>query len=202
MPLNITTGSLAAKGFGFTNLGIVKLTTGSEQTASVSGSTAITLADGNIVTGAYISSAYNAAQSLRYKALTIINSTAVYGAQQNVSYGNCGGGSYNATALSSGYIVSGVQISDDGENRYTGYGNLYYKSFDLSYKNTLTWGSTSTTSTVQTQQWTDVPGTTVTNSASVNICTGQAYYVGSGSCGRLNYANINHFLYYRSLTVS
>jgi hypothetical protein len=202
MPLNITTGSLSAKGFGFTNLGLVRLTTGAEQTASVTASTAIQLADGNIVTGANISSAFPAAQSLRYKALTVINSTAVYGSQQNVSYSNCGGGSYNATSLSSGNIVSGVQISEDGENRYTGSGNLYYKSFTLNYYNTLSWSGASTTSVVQTGQWTDVPGTTVTNSASVNICTGQAYFVGSGACGRLNYANINHFLYYRTLTVS
>jgi hypothetical protein len=202
MPLNITTGAASAKGFGFTNLGLVRLTTGAEQTASVSASTAIQLADGNIVTGAYLSSAFPAAQSLRYKALTVINSTAVYGTQQNVSYSNCGGGSYNSTDLSSGYIVSGVQISEDGENRYTGSGNLYYKSFGLTYKNTLSWSGSSTTSTVQTQQWTDVPGTTVTNSATVNICTGQRYYVGSGACGRLNYANINMQLYYRTLTVS
>ena len=202
MPLNITTGSLSAKGFGFTNLGIVRLTTGAEQTASVSASTAITLANGNIVTGSYISSAYPAAQSLRYKALTVINSTAVYGSQKTVSYSNCVGGSYNDTSLSSGFIVSGRQISDDGENRYTGFGELYYKSFTLSYYNTLSWSGASTTSVVQTGDWTDVPSTSVTNSATVNICTGQAYYVGSGSCGRLNYANINHFLYYRTLTVS
>jgi len=202
MPLNITTGSLSAKGFGFTNLGLVRLTTGAEQTASVTASTAIQLANGNIVTGANISSAFPAAQSLRYKALTVINSTAVYGSQQTVNYANCGGGSYNATSLSSGNIVSGVQISEDGENRYTGSGNLYYKSFTLNYYNTLSWSGASTTTVVQTGEWTDVPGTTVTNSASVNICTGQAYFVGSGSCGRLNYANINHFLYYRTLTVS
>jgi len=202
MPLNITTGSLSAKGFGFTNLGLVRLTTGAEQTASVTASTAIQLANGNIVTGANISSAFPAAQSLRYKALTVINSTAVYGSQQTVNYANCGGGSYNATSLSSGNIVSGVQISEDGENRYTGIGNLYYKSFTLNYYNTLSWSGASTTTVVQTGEWTDVPGTTVTNSASVNICTGQAYFVGSGSCGRLNYANINHFLYYRTLTVS
>lgn len=202
MPLNITTGSLSAKGFGFTNLGIVRLTTGAEQTASVTASTAITLSDGNIVTGSYISSAYPAAQSLRYKALTVINSTAVYGSQQTVSYSNCGGGSYNDTSLSSGFIVSGRQISEDGENRYTGFGELYYKSFTLSYYNTLSWSGASTTSVVQTGNWTDVPSTSVTNSATVNICTGQAYFVGSGSCGRLNYANINHFLYYRTLTVS
>jgi hypothetical protein len=202
MPLNITTGSLSAKGFGFTNLGIVRLTTGAEQTASVTASTAIQLANGNIVTGANISSAFPAAQSLRYKALTVINSTAVYGLQQTVSYNNCGGGSFNATSLSSGNIVSGVQISEDGENRYTGIGNLYYKSFDLTYKNTLSWSGASTTSVVQTGQWTDVPSTSVTNSATVNICTGQAYFVASGNCGRLNFANIDHFLYYRTLTVS
>jgi hypothetical protein len=202
MPLNITTGSLSAKGFGFTNLGLVRLTTGAEQTASVTASTAIQLANGNIVTGANISSAYPAAQSLRYKALTVINSTAVYGTEQTVNYANCGGGSYNATDLASGNIVSGVQISEDGENRYTGFGNLYYKSFGLTYKNTLSWSGSSTTTVVQTGEWTNVPSTTVTNSPTVNICTGQAYFVGSGSCGRMNYANINHFLYYRTLTVS
>ena len=206
MPLNITTGSLSAKGFGFTNLGLVFLTTGSEQeiyaTSLGSRSSAIQLADGNIVTGSYIQSNNN--QGLRYKALTVINSTATYGAEQSVNYANCGGGSYNATDLSSGYIVSGRQIShaEDGTNSYTGFGNLYYKSFGLSYKNTLSWSASSTTSVVQSGSWTDVPSTSVTKSPTVNICTGQAYFVGSGSCGRLTYSNINHFLYYRTLTVS
>jgi hypothetical protein len=198
MPLNITTGSLSAKGFGFTNLGIVRLTTGAEQTASVSGSTLIQLANGNIMTGSNINS--NGAQDIRYKTLTVINSTAAYGTQQNVNYANCGGGSYNDTDLSSGFIVSGRVINIDGT--YSGFGDLYYKSFGLTYKNTLSWSASSLTSTAQTTQWTDVPGTTVTNSASVNICTGQAYFVGSGACGRLTYSNINHFLYYRTLTVS
>jgi hypothetical protein len=206
MPLNITTGSLSAKGFGFTNLGLVKLTTGAEQeifaTSLGSRSAAIQLANGNIVTGSYIQSSNN--QGLRYKALTVINSTAVYGSEQTINYNNCGGGSYNDTSLSSGSIVSGRQIShaEDGTNSYTGFGNLYYKTFDLTYKNTLSWSGASTTSVVQSGSWTDVPSTSVTNSPTVNICTGQAYFVGSGACGRLTYASINHFLYYRTLTVS
>jgi hypothetical protein len=198
MPLNITTGAASAKGFGFTNLGLVRLTTGTQQTASVSGSTLIQLADGNIMTGSNINS--GGAQDIRYKALTIVNSTATYGTQQNANYQNCGGGSYNDTDLSSGFIVSGRVINIDGT--YSGYGDLYYKSFGLTYKNTLSWSSSSLTTTAQSTQWTDVPNTTVTNSATVNICTGQRYFVGSGACGRLNYASINHQLYYRTLTVS
>lgn len=54
MPLNITTGAASAKGFGFTNLGLVELTTGAEQTASVSGSTLIQLSDGTIMAGFHI----------------------------------------------------------------------------------------------------------------------------------------------------
>ena len=200
MPLNITTGAASAKGFGFTNLGLVRLTTGAEQTASVTGSTAIKLASGNIMTGSLINS--NSAQSIRYKTLTVLNSTATYGSEQTASYDNCGGGSYNSTDLSSGLIATGRDLADDGESRYSGYGSLYYKSFGLTYKNTLSWSSSSLTSTVQTNQWTDVPSTSVTNSATVNICTGQRYFVGSGSCGRLTYASINHQLYYRTLTVS
>jgi hypothetical protein len=200
MPLNITTGAASSKGFGFTNLGLVRLTTGAEQTASVTGSTAIKLASGNIMTGSLINS--NSAQSIRYKTLTVLNSTATYGSEQTASYDNCGGGSYNSTDLSSGLIATGRDLADDGESRYSGYGSLYYKSFGLTYKNTLSWSSSSLTSTVQTNQWTDVPSTSVTNSATVNICTGQRYFVGSGSCGRLTYASINHQLYYRTLTVS
>ena len=198
MPLNITTGAASAKGFGFTNLGLVRLTTGSEQTASVSGSTAIQLASGNIITGSYIDS--NGSQAIRYKTLTIVNSTATYGSEQAASYENCGGGSYNDTDLSSGLIATGRFI--ELNNTYSGYGALYYKSFGLTYKNTLSWSVSSLTSTVQTGNWTDVPSTSVTNSATVNICTGQRYFVGSGACGRLNYASINHQLYYRTLTVS
>ena len=205
MPLNITTGSLSAKGFGFTNLGLVRLTTGAEQeifaTSLGSRSAAIQLANGNIVTGSYIQSSNN--QGLRYKALTVINSTAVYGSEQTANYNNCFGGT-NATDLSSGFIVSGRQMShaEDGTNSYTGFGNLYYKSFDLTYKNTLSWSGSSTTPVVQSGGWTDVPSTSVTNSPTVNICTGQSYFVGGGNCGRLTYSSINHFLYYRTLTVS
>jgi hypothetical protein len=198
MPLNITTGAASAKGFGFTNLGLVRLTTGTQQTASVSGSTAIQLASGNIITGSYIDS--NGSQAIRYKTLTIVNSTATYGSEQAASYENCGGGSYNDTDLSSGLIATGRFI--ELNNTYSGYGALYYKSFGLTYKNTLSWSVSSLTSTVQTGNWTDVPSTSVTNSATVNICTGQRYFVGSGACGRLNYASINHQLYYRTLTVS
>jgi hypothetical protein len=200
MPLNITTGAASAKGFGFTNLGLVRLTTGSEQTASVTGSTAIQLASGNIMTGSNINS--SSAQSIHYKTLTVLNSTATYGSEQTASYENCGGGSYNSTDLSSGLIATGRYLSDDGESRYTGYGALYYKSFGLTYKNTLSWSSSSLTSTAQSGSWTDVPSTSVTNSATVNICTGQSYFVGSGACGRMTYASINHQLYYRTLTVS
>jgi hypothetical protein len=198
MPLNITTGAASAKGFGFTNLGLVRLTTGAEQTASVSGSTAIQLASGNIITGSYIDS--NGSQAIRYKTLTIVNSTATYGSEQAASYENCGGGSYNDTNLSSGLIATGRYIELNGT--YSGYGSLYYKSFGLTYKNTLSWSASSLTSTVQSGNWTDVPSTSVTNSATVNICTGQRYFVGGGACGRLNYSNINHQLYYRTLTVS
>lgn len=198
MPLNITTGASSAKGFGFTNLGLVRLTTGSEQTASVSGGTLIQLSDGNIMTGSNIDS--SGSQSIRYKTLTILNSTATYGTQQNANYQNCGGGSYNNTDLSSGYIVSGRVIELNGT--YSGYGDLYYKAFGLTYYNSISFSASSLTTTAQTTQWTDVPSTTVTNSATVNICTGQRYFVGGGACGRLNYASINHQLYYRTLTVS
>lgn len=206
MPLITTTGSLSAKGFGFTTQGIVRLTTGVQQeifaTNLGSRSSPIQLADGNIVTGAYIQSSDN--QGLRYRSLTIINSTAVYGAQQEVTYSNCGGNSNNATELSSGNIVSGRQIShaEDGTNAYTGFGALFYKTFNLTYKNTLSWSGSLTSSVVQSGSWTDIPSTAVTNSATVNICTGQSYFVGGGNCGRLTFANINHFLYYRTLTVS
>jgi hypothetical protein len=200
MPLNITTGAASARGFGFAGNGLVRLTTGSEQTASVTGSTEIKLASGNIMTGSLINA--SSAQSIRYKSLTVINSTATYGSEQTASYENCSGGSYNSTDLSSGLIATGRYLSDDGESRYSGYGALYYKSFGLTYYNTLSWSSSSLTTTVQTNQWTDVPSTTVTNSATVNVCTGQRYFVGSGACGRLTYASINHQLYYRTLTVS
>jgi len=132
MPLNITTGSLSAKGFGFTNLGLVRLTTGAEQeifaTSLGSRSAAIQLANGNIVTGSYIQSSNN--QGLRYKALTVINSTAVYGSEQTASYNNCFGGT-NATDLASGNIVSGRQMShaEDGTNSYTGGLGIHRQTF-------------------------------------------------------------------------
>lgn len=204
MPL-IATGIISAKAFGFTGSGIVSLTTGSEQeiyaTSLGSRSATITLADGNIVTGSYIHSNNN--QGLRYKSITAENSTLVYGSQEIISRPTCGGETI-AYSLNAGNVVNGRQMAhaEDGTNSYSGSLNLYYKTLTLSYYNTLVWSSATTTSTVQSGSWVDVPGTSVTKGSSVNIMTGQSYYVGGGACGRLSYSSINHFLYYRSLTVS
>lgn len=204
MPL-ITAGALSARAFGFAGRGIVTLSTGSVQEISAtslgSRSATITLADGNIVTGSYIHS--NSNQALRYRSFTVQNSNAVYGSQQTYSRGTCGGETI-ALSLAEGNIISGRQMShaEDGTNSYTGSINLYYKTLTLSYYNTLVWGGETTTSVVQSGTWVDIPGTEVTKGSAVNICTGQSYYVGGGACGRMSYSSINHFLYYRSFTVS
>jgi hypothetical protein len=204
MPL-ITAGALSARAFGFAGRGIVTLSTGTVQEISAtslgSRSATITLADGNIVTGSYIHSNNN--QALRYRSLSVENSTAVFGAQQVWSRGTCGGETI-ALSLAAGNIISGRQMAhaEDGTNSYTGSINLYYKTLTLSYYNTLVWGGETTTSVVQSGTWVDIPGTEVTKGSAVNICTGQSYYVGGGRCGRLSYSSINHFLYYRSFTVS
>lgn len=204
MPL-ITAGALSARAFGFAGRGIVTLSTGTVQEISAtslgSRSATITLADGNIVTGSYIHSNNN--QALRYRSLSVENSTAVFGAQQVWSRGTCGGETI-ALSLAAGNIISGRQMAhaEDGTNSYTGSINLYYKTLTLSYYNTLVWGNETTSSTVQSGTWVDIPGTEVTKGSAVNICTGQSYYVGGGRCGRLSYSSINHFLYYRSFTVS
>jgi hypothetical protein len=204
MPL-ITAGALSARAFGFAGRGIVTLTTGTVQEISAtslgSRSATITLADGNIVTGSYIHS--NSNQALRYRSLSIQNSTAVYGSVETYSRSTCGGETI-ALNLAEGNIISGRQMAhaEDGTNSYTGSINLYYKTLTLSYYNTLVWGNSTTSSTVQSGTWVDIPGTEVTKGSTVNICTGQSYTVGGGACGRLSYSSINHFLYYRSLTVS
>ncbi len=204
MPL-ITAGALSARAFGFAGRGIVTLSTGTVQEISAtslgSRSATITLADGNIVTGSYIHSNNN--QALRYRSLSIENSTAVFGAQQVYSRGTCGGETI-ALNLAAGNIISGRQMAhaEDGTNSYTGSINLYYKTLTLSYYNTLVWGNATTSSTVQSGTWVDIPGTAATKASAVNICTGQSYYVGGGACGRMSYSSINHFLYYRSFTVS
>ena len=205
MPLNITRAISSIRACGFGGQGIVSLTTGSVQeifaTNLGSRSATITLADGNIVTGSYIHSNDN--QGLRYRSLTAKNSTLVYGSQQVFSRGTCGGETI-AVSLAAGNVVNGRQMShaEDGTNSYSGGLNLYYKTLTLSYSNTLVWGSDTTTAVVQSGSWVDVPSTAVTDGSSVNIMTGQSYFVGGGSCGRMSYASINHFLYYRSLTVS
>lgn len=204
MPL-ITTGALSARSFGFSGNGIVSLTTGSVQeiyaTSLGSRSATITLADGNIVTGSYIHS--NSNQGLRYRSITADNSSLVYVSQPTISRGTCGGETI-AYNLNAGFVISGRQMShaEDNTNSYTGSLNLYYKTLTLSYFNSLTWGNATTTSTVQSGTWVDIPDTAVTRGSTVNICTGQSYDVGGGRCGRMSYSNINHFLYYRSLTVS
>lgn len=203
MPL-ISTGALSARAFGFVGRGIVTLTTGSVQeifaTSLGSRSATITLADGNIVTGSYIHSNDN--QGLRYRSITADNSTLVYGSQEIFSRGTCGGETI-AVSLAAGNVVNGRQMShaEDGTNTYTGSINLYYKTLTLSYSNTLVWGSEITSATVQSGSWVDVPGTSVTKGSTVNMMTGQSYFVAGGRCGRL-YNPFNHFLYYRSLTVS
>lgn len=204
MPL-ISTGTLSARAFGFVGRGIVTLTTGSVQeifaTSLGSRSATITLADGNIVTGSFIHSNNN--QGLRYRSITADNSTLVYGSQEVFSQGTCGGETI-AVSLNAGNVVNGRQMShaEDGTNSYTGSINLYYKTLTLSYSNTLVWGNATQSTTVQSGSWVDVPGTLVTKGSTVNMMTGQSYFVGGGRCGRMSYAAINHFIWYRSLTVS
>lgn len=199
------TGVTAMVAAGAYGRGIVTLTTGSVQEISAtslgSRSATITLADGNIVTGSYINSIEN--QALRYRSLSVQNSTSVYGSEQTYTRSTCGGETI-ALSLAAGSIISGRQMShaEDGTNSYTGSLNLYYKTLTLSYYNTLVWGNETTSSIVQSGTWIDIPDTEVTNGFTVNICTGQSYFVGSGSCGRMSYASINHFLYYRSFTIS
>jgi hypothetical protein len=204
MPL-ITTGTLSARAFGFAGRGIVTLTTGSVQeifaTSLGSRSATITLADGNIVTGSFIHSNNN--QGLRYRSITADNSTLVYGSQQVFSRGTCGGETI-AVSLAAGNVVNGRQMShaEDNTNSYVGNLNLYYKTLTLSYSNTLIWGSANNSATVQSGSWVDVPDTAVTKGSTVNMMTGHSHFVGGGACGRMSYANINHFINYRSLTVS
>lgn len=204
MPL-ISTGALSARAFGFAGNNIVRLTTGTVQeifaTSLGSRSAAITLADGNIVTGSYIHSSNN--QGLRYRSITVDNSSLIYGSQQTFSYNTCGGETI-ALNLAEGNVISGRKMihAEDGTNSYTGSLELYYKTLTFSYTNSLAWGSATQSSTVQSGSWVDIPNTDVTKGSTVNIMTGQSYYVGSGNCGRMTYASINHFLWYRSLTVS
>jgi hypothetical protein len=194
MPL-ISTGALSARAFGFVGRGIVTLTTGSVQeifaTSLGSRSATITLADANNN------------QGLRYRSITANNSTLVYGSQQVFSRGTCGGETI-AVSLAEGNVVNGRQMShaEDGTNSYVGNLNLYYKTLTLSYSNTLVWGSATASSTVQSGSWVDVPSTLVTKGSTVNMMTGHSHFVGGGSCGRMSYSNINHFIWYRSLTVS
>lgn len=199
------TGVIAMMAAGAHSRGVVTLTTGPVQeifaTSLGSRSATITLADGNIVTGSYIHSNDN--QGLRYRSLTAENSSLVYGSQQAFSQSTCGGETI-AVSLAASNIVNGRQMShaEDGTNSYTGSINLYYKTLALSYYNTLVWGNATQSSTVQSGSWVDVPDTLVTKGSTVNIMTGQSYFVGGGACGRMSYASINHFLWYRSLTVS
>jgi hypothetical protein len=203
MPLNSTSWISSIKACGFGGQGLIKITTGVEQTISQtpSRSSAITLADGVIVTGSRID--VNNGHTLYYKTITFSNTLPSYGIAQTASDSNCGGGTINLP-LSAGQIASGRQMShaEDGTNSYTNQGTIYFKSFTLSNFTTLSWGSQLESPTVQNQGVTTIPGTTVTDGSTVNICTGWRYDGGGGSCGRLSYGSINHRCYYRSLTVS
>lgn len=201
MPLLSRRGSLAAISFGFRGLGLARITTGSVQSVSASPrSGTISLADGNIVTGSNIHSTNG--QTLYYRSLTMLNGyVPSYGAIQTASQSYCGAGTINLP-LSAGEIASGRQIShaEDGTNSYTNNGTIQYKSFSIPGA-TISFGGQQESSTVQSGSQTDIPGTGVTVSATVNICTGWRYDGAGGACGRLNYGNINHRLFYRTLTI-
>jgi hypothetical protein len=203
MPLNTTTWVSSIKACGFGGQGLIKITTGGEQSISQTPtrSSAITLADGVIVTGSRID--VNNGHTLYYKTITFSNTIPSYGGAQTASASNCGGGTIDLP-LTAGQIASGRQIShaEDGTNSYTNNGTIYYKTFTLLNFNTLTWGSQQESPTVQNQGITTIPGTSVTDGSTVNICTGWRYDGGGGACGRLSYGSINHRCYYRSLTVS
>jgi hypothetical protein len=203
MPLNTTTWVSSIKACGFGGQGLIKITTGGEQSISQTPtrSSAITLADGVIVTGSRID--VNNGHTLYYTTITFSNTIPSYGGAQTASASNCGGGTIDLP-LTAGQIASGRQIShaEDGTNSYTNNGTIYYKTFTLLNFNTLTWGSQQESPTVQNQGITTIPGTSVTDGSTVNICTGWRYDGGGGACGRLSYGSINHRCYYRSLTVS
>jgi hypothetical protein len=203
MPLNITSWISSIKASGFGGQGIVKITTGAEQTISQSPSRSspITLSDGNIITGSRID--VNNGHTLYYKTITFSSSIPSYGIQQTASASNCGGGTIDLP-LSAGQIATGRQIAhaEDGTNSYGNNGTIYFKPFTLLNFSTLSWGSQLESPTVQNQGITTIPGTTVTDGSTVNICTGWRYDGGGGSCGRVSYGSINHRCYYRSLTVS
>ena len=203
MPLNSTSWISSIKACGFGGQGLIKITTGSEQSISQtpSRSSAITLADGVIVTGSRID--VNNGHTLYYKTIAFSNTIPSYGGAQTASASNCGGGTIDLP-LTAGQIASGRQIShaEDGTNSYSNNGTIYFKPFTLSNFNTLTWGSQQESPTVQNQGITTIPGTSVTDGSTVNICTGWRYDGGGGACGRLSYGSINHRCYYRSLTVS
>ena len=203
MPLSNTSFANSKRAYGFGGLSLIKITTGAEQTISQtpSRSSAITLADGVIVTGSRID--VNNGHTLYYKTITFSNTIPSYGGAQTASASNCGGGTIDLP-LSAGQIASGRQMShaEDGTNSYTNQGTIYFKPFTLLNYTTLSWGSQQESPTVQNLGITTIPGTTVTDGSTVNICTGWRYDGGGGSCGRLSYGSINHRCYYRSLTVS
>lgn len=204
MPLSNTSFASSKRAYGFGGQGIITITTGVEQAISQSPtrSSPITLADGVIVTGSRID--VNNGHTLYYKTISFTNTIPSYGAQQSTVNGTlCGGGTINLP-LSAGQIASGRQIphTEDGTNSYANDGTIYFKPFTLLNFTTLSWGAQQESPTVQNQGITTIPGTTVTNGSTVNICTGWRYDGGGGACGRLSYGNINHRCYYRSLTVS
>lgn len=203
MPLNITSAISSIKSCGFGGQGIVRITTGAEQSISQSPtrSSPIILADGNIITGSRID--VNNGHTLYYKTITFSSSIPSYGVEQTASASNCGGGTIDLP-LTAGQIATGRQIThaEDGTNAYANNGTIYYKTFNLLNFNTLSWGTQQESTTVQNLGITTIPGTTVTDGSTVNICTGWRYDGGGGACGRLSTGSINHRCYYRSLTVS
>lgn len=200
MPLNITSWISSIKACGFGGQGLARITTGSVQSISASPrSGTISLADGNIVTGSNIHS--NNGQTLFYRTLTIANYVPSYGAIQTASQSFCGAATINLP-LNAGEIASGRQIThaEDGTNSYSNNGTILYKSFSIPGA-IISFGAQQESPTVQSGSQTDIPSTGVTDSTTVNICTGWRYDGGGGACGRLSYSSINHRLFYRTLTI-
>lgn len=193
-----SSGAITIQNFyGTSNYIAPTFTTGAEQTASVSGDAAIQIANGYIVTGAYLDA--GGSQALHYKQLTVNNKTGVWGTQSSVGFAYCSN-AYITLNPATPNIMSGRQISIDGT--YTGWGTGYYKPFSITGAKSVSFGAVQSTTQVGSGTWTDVPSTSVTNASSLNIAVGYQYYIGGGSCARLTYNYIQHQVFYATVTIS
>ena len=169
----------------------VTFTTSGESQATAPLGSAVQLASGKIVSGYYYS---NGATGIKYRTLTVTNSSISWGALQSATIGTCSGA---GTFSYSDRFFAGVRWVNDGGVKPQE-STIYRYQPSAGAGKTLYWGGASSTASTN-DGWVSIPGTSVSGATSVNVGTGIYFLLGGGACAR---NPTTHKAYYRSISIS